>query len=131
MGKSGAHWSHSNKQLGETVHARVYMLTRKRAIDIFNYVVDISPVDTGAYRASWQITEGSPSYYFVGRQPRGKHSLSAVPTRLPPPVAPTGLSTKFYRKFYVSNGAPYAYRLEFGWSIQAPDGVIREALKYA
>ena len=120
--KSGAFWDKSPTSFGEGVHAMVYQRSRDSALSIFNTCVALSPVDTGAYRASWHISEGEPEYKWVGRQPRDSAPL-------PPPIAPK-LSTKFYRKFYVTNGAPYAVRLEYGWSDQAPQGVMRQAMRY-
>lgn len=122
MAKTGAFWRSNPTKFGETVHAQVRELTRKRALDIFEYCVDHSPLDSGAYRASWFISEGTPEYRFVGRQPR--HA-----PELPPPETPK-LSTLFYRTFFVTNGAPYAGLLETGYSDQAPTGVVREALKW-
>lgn len=107
------------------IGAMVYHATRQISIDVFNYAVRLSPVDTGAFRASWTINEGSPVYHFVGRQPKG--------TVLPPPSANiAAISTKFYRKIYVTNGAPYASLIEHsGWSSQAPSGVLKPAIMFA
>lgn len=121
MAKTGAHWSKSPKAFGEAVKASVYELTRDRAIAIFNYAVAISPVDTGAYRASWTVSEGEPTYFYAGK-PASRGAT------LQPPATPK-LSTKFYRKFYVANGSPYALMIEHGWSNQAPQGVLRQAIK--
>ncbi len=120
--KPGAYWDKNPTDFGESVHAFVYERSRQAALSIFDMAVSISPVDTGAYRASWFISEGQPEYKWVGRQPRNSSPL-------PPPIAPK-LSTKFYRKFYVTNGAPYAVKLEYGWSGQAPQGILRQALRY-
>jgi hypothetical protein len=120
--KLGAFWDKNPSQFGEAVGALVYERSRNSTLAIFNHCVSASPVDSGAYRASWHISEGSPEYKWVGRQPRNS-------TPLPPPLAPK-LSTKFYRKFYVTNGAPYASKLEYGWSDQAPQGVLRQAMRY-
>jgi len=123
MAKTGAFWDTNPMNFGDVVHAQVRKLTRNSAIAIHKYCVDYSPVDSGAYRASWNISEGSPEYKWVGRQ---NHWSSP----LPEPAVPK-LSTLFYRTFYVTNGAPYALLLEQGHSDQAPMGVMREALKWA
>lgn len=120
--KRGVYWDWNPLDYKDTVDALVYELTTKKAVAIYNLCVQLSPVDTGAYRASWTISEGSPANFFVGRQPIGT-LLSAKP-------APR-LSTKFYRKLYVSNGSPYAGRIEAGWSNQAPAGVLNVAIKLA
>ena len=121
MAKTGAFWSSSPTSFIGRVNARVYELTRSRALAIFEMCVKTSPVDSGAYRASWHISEGSPVYMYQGKPMNRAVVLQA-------PSAPK-LSTKFYRKFYVTNGAPYALRIEHGWSNQAPRGVLRRAIK--
>ncbi len=120
--KSGAFWGSSPTSFGDGVQAEVYKRSRDATLSVFNNCVALSPVDSGAYRASWHISEGEPEFKWVGRQPRNAHEL-------PEPAAPK-LSTKFYRKFYITNGAPYALRLEYGWSDQAPLGVMRQAMRY-
>lgn len=118
--KRGVYWDWNPLDYKQTVDALVYDLTRKKALEVFNLCVQISPIFTGGYRASWRISEGGPANYYVGRQIPG--------TVLPPPSQPT-LSTLFYRPFYVSNGSPYAALIEKGWSNQAPNGVMRVVTK--
>lgn len=123
MAKTGVFWGTNPINFGQAVKAEVYKMTRKTAQTLFDTVVDLSPVDSGAYRASWHVSEGSPEYKWVGRQKtRGWDGDVLDEPSLPK------LSTKFYRRFYVTNGAPYALRLEYGWSDQAPLGVVRQAL---
>lgn len=121
MAKTGAFWDSYPKDFIGVVDASVYELTNKRAKSIFNNCITLSPVDTGAYRASWTISEGAPVFQYAGRQSAG--------TTLPQPNFVTTLPSKFYRKFFVANGAPYAQRLEDGWSGQAPLGVLRQAIR--
>lgn len=121
MAKTGAFWSKPPSEFIGVVQASVYELTRKRALAIFEACVKLSPVDSGAYRASWNVSENEPVFIYAGKPiERG--------VVLKPPSLPR-LSTKFYRKFYVTNGAPYALRLENGWSGQAPYGVLRQAIR--
>lgn len=120
--KRGVYWDWNLLDYKRTVDALVYDLTRNKALEVFDLCVELSPVRTGGYRASWRISEGYPANYYVGRQPEGTH--------LPPPSRPI-LATQFYRKFYVSNGSPYAALIEQGWSNQAPNGVMSVAIKIA
>lgn len=120
MSKTGAYWDSHPSNFGLGISAFVREKTRQSAIKIFEYCVKYSPVDSGSYRASWTISD-SPQSYWAGRQPEG--------VVLPPPPTPSKLSTKFYHPFYVSNGAPYALRLEQGHSDQAPFGIMRQAVK--
>ena len=119
--KKGVYWDWDPRQYSKTVDAMVYELTRKKAVTIYGFCIQLSPVDSGAYRASWTISEGSPKPMFVGRQRRGSSTLSA-------PAIPN-VSTKFYRKLYISNGSSYAHLIEKGYSPKAPAGVLNVAIK--
>ena len=118
--KPGVYWDWNPLDYKKTVDSLVYELTKKRATEIFNLCVALSPIDTGAYRASWSVSENAPLNNYVGRQRRG--------SVLPPPSMPK-ISSLFYRKLYISNGSPYASLIEAGYSPQAPNGVMRVAIK--
>ena len=87
---------------------------------IFDGVVKRSPVYTGSFRASWLVSFGTPSYNEVN----GTNSL--IP--LAPPTFVWPDNYRLGQSIYVTNGQPYAQRLEYGWSQQAPQGVIRVTL---
>lgn len=123
MAKIGAYWDSSPANFGQAVHGFVNEKTRDSAVKLFEMCVKLSPVDSGAYRASWNLSMDFPDYKWVGRQPRNSSPLP------PPYIDKHSLSTKFYRKFYVSNGAPYALIIEGGSSTFAPFGVMRQAIK--
>lgn len=90
--------------------------TRQVTRALFDGFVQRSPVDTGSFRASWNISLGAPNLKTVNHQGY---------TTLPPPkfVFPKGF--KLGMTIYIANGQPYAERLEYGWSQQAPTGVVR------
>lgn len=112
-------------KINHKIGTMVYYATRQVSIDVFKFAVQFSPVETGAFRASWTISEGAPKYMFPGRQPKG--------LVLPPPQLDTSqISTKFYRRIYVSNGAPYSGKIEYeSWSSKAPSGVLKPAIMFA
>ena len=74
-----------------------------------------SPVDTGRFRASWTIGVGQPDPSVASAAEAGKvaspepgiHAITVVQT------------------YYHANSLPYARRIEYGWSKQAPSGVVR------
>lgn len=72
-----------------------------------------SPVDTGRFRASWTIGVGQLD---TSVAPAGGSVAQAEP-RIP---AITVGAT-----YYHANSLPYARRIEYGWSQQAPSGVAR------
>ena len=88
--------------------------------EIFSSVTTNSPVRTGSFRASWRMTIG--------------HADTSVTDGGDPsaPLSPPGMpsiSLKPGQSLYISNSQPYAYRLEHGWSDQAPSGMLRIAIQ--
>jgi hypothetical protein len=79
----------------------------KLAIQIWEKAVDLSPVYSGSYRASWQISIGALSFKY--------DNSSRQPNSIPRPSIPSiTLAGKAMDKVYVSNGAPYSFLVEYG-----------------
>lgn len=102
-------------------------------IKILNRLVMMSPVgnaDTwqgkappgytgGRFRGNWQVTFDMPAEGETGRvDPSGQLTLTDGNQQLTQ-------FTRGTRAIYLSNTVPYATRLEFGHSKQAPQGMIR------
>lgn len=90
---------------------------------IFETAVKLSPVYTGSFRASWRIAFQSPD---------------PSVTDWPFPLLPIGGARfewpsgfKLGMDVIISNNQPYAERIEYGWSNQAPLGVMRLAVAAA
>ncbi|MDC4829548.1 HK97 gp10 family phage protein [Acinetobacter baumannii] len=81
-------------------------------MDTVQSLVNLSPVDTGAYRASHIVSVGSGDYGIRGpvTNPIQDAAIQAVKIKLGNLV-------------YIQNNQPYAERLENGWSDQAPQGI--------
>jgi hypothetical protein len=92
---------------------------QKIAFDMFTRIVMMSPVDTGRFRANWypQIGSISVTSNWGAMDPTGTVSLARVKSA----------SEQFGpgKAIYMSNNLPYANRLEYGWSRQAPAGMVR------
>jgi len=84
----------------------------KLVLELFNSVVRKSPVDTGRFRNSWYVT-GNPTE--IRDMQSALESYSA------------GIVSKMAEggAVYIVNDMPYAMRLEFGLSKQAPAGMAR------
>ncbi len=118
---------------------------RRIAEDIFDLAVFLTPVDTGALKASWNMSRGFP-------QPIKRSSLGRFAQKLKLLPAIT------FTPIHITNGQPYAviveyglytqakapYRRKFrgrwmtgiwsdsqGFSIQAPGGMLRLAVRQA
>ncbi|MEA7672512.1 HK97 gp10 family phage protein, partial [Salmonella enterica subsp. enterica serovar Cerro] len=77
-----------------------------------------SPVDTGRFRGNWQTTGATPATGLVaGVDPTGNKAVNNASTYI-------GSAPNWY-EFTLTNNLPYAERLEYGWSKQAPTGMIR------
>jgi hypothetical protein len=102
-------------QLAEQMKEGLEQKVRAITLTAFSRVVLRSPVSTGRFRANWNVSYGSPNYSTTDStdQARGPHEAQKSLTL---PVG--GL-------VYLSNGLPYAQRLEVGYSKQAPQGMIR------
>ena len=66
-------------------------------------------VDSGAFRANINIAEGSPDNDF------DKTKTSAIQPNI---------DYKPYKTYYITSAAPYANRLEHGWSKKQPAGMF-------
>ncbi len=95
--------------------ASMETVVRRVTLDIYTRAVQRSPVDTGRFRANWNISYGTPDVTFTDATNQSR-SLSQLAKTASLPVG--GVS-------FLANGLPYANELEFGSSKQAPMGMIR------
>lgn len=107
----------TKKELDEIAEAEFKKITG----DIFRAAVKLSPVYSGAFRASWRVA-------FNGAR-------EDVTNGRPPPNPIRGAAFKWPAGFklgdtiVISNNQPYAELIEYaGWSNQAPYGVLRVAI---
>ena len=81
-------------------------------------IIKRSPVDTGRFRNNWQASVNSPAVGFTPAMDKtGNKAVQEA----------SGLINSFQMgsTFYLTNNLPYANRLEYGWSNQAPSGMVR------
>ena len=110
-------FSHQIRLFGKQTQERLDLITQRLEWQSFSEIVQMSPVRTGAFRNSWNIGISNIS---MSTAPGGPDSatdrgLSAL------------LTVKAGQVIYISNSLPYAMRLEFGHSRQAPSppGIVR------
>lgn len=77
-------------------------------------VIKNSPIDTRQFIESWNASLNQPDLS------KGKSSGAGL--------IPTVNKMKIGDIFFFTNNEPYALRLEFGWSDQAPNGMVRLAV---
>ncbi len=77
------------------------------AVKVWQKAVDLSPVYSGSYRASWQISIGALSFKY--------NNSGSAKNSVPAPTAPSiTVAGKAMDKVFVSNGAPYSFLVEYG-----------------
>lgn len=108
-------WSIPLDRFADKTGIKLETIVRKVTFDLFSKVILRSPVDTGRFRANWNVAYGAPNLSTSSSVGNGAARSEAAKAL----TLPVGGVT------YLANGLPYARRLEFGWSKQAPSGMVR------
>ncbi len=95
---------------------------RKLALDMFTRIVMRSPVDTGRFRGNWQVSIGGPPSGVLSVEDK---SGAVTTTKIASAVS----NFQPGQVIWLGNNLPYARRLEYGWSQQAPAGMVRVTVK--
>lgn len=93
-------------------------LTRKVAEEMMKAMVRRSPVDTGRFRGNWQTGVNVTN---VGSNNASDTTGDSSLARLREILR----GWQAGQTIYMTNALPYAKRLEYGWSQQAPQGMVR------
>jgi serine protease inhibitor len=111
-------WTEETEQSIDDVLQNVVLMVGKS-------VVTLSPVKTGLFKGNWQLTiDGSANSSLIRRDPEGNSTLADIAAK-----ANTFTAGQVA---YIQNMVTYGYDLEYGYSNQAPEGIVRvTALKFA
>ena len=102
---------------------------RGATIKLFSSVIMASPVDSGRFRANWQLSGSAPASGVTSGNDTGGATASSVAQEV--------ASSAQWQEFTLANNLPYAAKLEFGgypgdgpktaggFSTQAPRGMVR------
>lgn len=91
---------------------------RQVSIKLFSAIIKASPVDTGRFRMNWMASGGTPASGTTDATDKSGNTAAGNATSFV-------LKAADWREFTLTNNLPYAQRLEYGWSQQAPAGVVR------
>lgn len=105
------------KRFAKQIDTDFTTVFKKIVFEAYTRFVQRSPVDSGRFRASWTVQESTPN---LTTKAPGSYSGA-------PPIPPYTVSQP-YTIVWIANALPYAERLEFGWSKQAPQGMVRLTL---
>ena len=93
-------------------------VARQVSFKLFSAVIKASPVDTGRFRMNWQTAGAvAPSGIIDGTDKGGAGAIGDAASYI--------FAASDWNEFTLTNNLPYAERLEYGWSNQAPQGVVR------
>jgi hypothetical protein len=106
--------------IGDYCNQQMEKLLRAAVLETDSLLKQASPVDTGRFRASWQVGENAAP---GGIAPPGSYSAA-------PPLSRIGYQQERIGNVYsVHNNLPYAEPLARGTSKQAPGGWVQGAAK--
>ena len=93
-------------------------IVRGTLLGLTSRIIKRSPVDTGRFRNNWNASINSMNQTTTETVDRS--GASAINK-----ARATINTLEMGSTFYLSNNLPYAQRLEYGWSDQAPRGMLR------
>ena len=122
------------EDIGNHVNDNLEKLLRAAVLETDSLLKQASPVDTGRFRASWQVGENGAGAYDAGPQ---QAATGAFKDQTEPPGKPTppALRRMNYSKerpgniYSVHNNLPYAEPLANGSSKQASPGWVQGIAK--
>jgi hypothetical protein len=111
------------QRIAQRNKAKMVKVAQNSLMRIGGAIVAKSPVDSGRFKNNWMSAYGAPDESTTNSFAKTElgEGRGAVVGRLKAKL--DLLDTGQY--FYFTNSLPYAERLEYGWSQQAPGGMVR------
>ena len=97
------------------------IVMRQVSMKLFSAIILGSPVDTGRFRNNWFAAAG-PTPSRETTTYTGKQGTAAINRASKVIGESRGMG---WTELTLTNNLPYAQRLEYGWSKQAPVGMVR------
>lgn len=123
MSRTGT-FSFQLKSACEAINEEIIQKQNRIILKLFSAFVMDSPVDKGSFRGSWFVSYGSPNLQF--KYDSGETYLSKSAATQMSIDRMVGFLAGFNGGvMWITNNQSYAQRLEYGWSKQAPQGMVR------
>jgi hypothetical protein len=108
----------SLNKFGDLTVERTLLVKKGLAAQALRGIVVKTPVDTGRARSNTMVGIGSVNYVTVeDEDPSGESSIARGLEMIGQAVLGASI--------WITNSLPYFRRLEYGWSKQAPQGMVR------
>lgn len=102
---------------------------RKIAFDLGARIIMRTPVDSGRARANWMFAVGKPNTGTTDKldtkTPVNDAGIGDSVSKNLLLQGLAGFDPMKQKSIFITNSLPYIKRLEFGWSKQAPAGMVR------
>lgn len=109
------------QQYIEKKKLNAYRAARMAFFEVALDVIQNTPVDEGFAKGSWTFSENSKVPFFNNdRDPQGRNAINQLTQGVNKASDDSAL--------YLLSNLVYMPRLEYGWSMQAPSGMVRQAL---
>lgn len=116
-----ARWTIPLRKLAEQSKQDIEKVGRTATFQLFNAVQMRSPVDSGRFRGNWQFSKDVIPTGALSRLDTSGASAQQEAMR--------AMSSPLGGVVYFVNNLPYARRLEYGYSQQAPQGMVRISVR--
>lgn len=123
MSRAGS-FSFQLSRATEAIKEEIVQKQNRIILKLFSAFVMDSPVDKGSFRGSWFVSYGSPDLEQKYDAPENGISKSAA-TQMSIDRMVGFLAGFNDGVMWITNNQSYAQRLEYGWSKQAPQGMVR------
>ena len=116
-------WDSDWKKIESKMARNLNQGIRATLFEVSTAIIKYTPADTGRARGNWQasIGRGATKEIAVNNQRSGEAKAIADVDQ--------NVSVAVGDLYYLTNNVPYIERLEFGWSKQAPSGMVRKNLQ--
>ena len=116
-------WDSDWKKIESKMARNLNQGIRATLLEVSTAIIKDTPADTGRARGNWQasIGRGATKEIAVNNQRSGEAKAIADVDQ--------NVSVAVGDLYYLTNNVPYIERLEFGWSKQAPSGMVRKNLQ--
>lgn len=116
-------WESDWKKIEQKIDRTLNQGIRATLFEVSTAIIKDTPADTGRARGNWQAS--------VGRGATGDVSVGNARSGEAKAIADVDQTVRVAvgDLYYLTNNLPYIERLEYGWSKQAPGGMVRKNLQ--
>ena len=116
-------WESDWKKIESKIDRTLDQGIRATILELSTAIIKDTPAKTGRARGNWQAS--------IGRGATGEVSVDSVRSGEAKAIAEVNqkASVAVGDLYYLTNNLPYIERLEYGWSKQAPGGMVRKNMQ--